>query len=75
MITDNKSDNNNNWRYLTVKNISRLLRGVISNHNGDFYHLNCFHSYTTKKRLKKHERICKEHDFCYPKMPNESKKY
>ena len=47
---------------------------MISNHNGDFHCLNCFHSYTTKKRLKKHERICKEHDFCFSKMPNEDKK-
>ena len=68
------TDNNNNWHYLTVNNISGLLRGIISNHNGDFYCLNCFHSYTTKKRLKKHERICKEHDFCFLKMPNEDKK-
>ena len=51
MITNN---NNNNWHYLTVKSISGLLRGITSNHNGDFYCLNCFHSYTTKKRLKKH---------------------
>ena len=73
MITDN-NNNSNNWHYLSVKNISGLLRGVTSNHNGDFYCLNCFHSNTTKKRLKRHERICKEHDFCYSKMPNEDKK-
>ena len=27
-----------------------------------------FHSYTTKRKLKKHERICRNHDFCDPKM-------
>ena len=75
MITDdNNNIDNKNWHYLTVKNISELLRGITSNHNGDFYCLNCFHSYTTKKGLKKHERICKNHDFCYPKMSNEYKK-
>ena len=68
------TDNNNNWHYLAVKNISGLLRGVRSNHNGDFYCLNCFHSYTTEKKLKKHERICKDHDFCHVKMPNEDNK-
>ena len=68
------TDNNNNWHYLAVKNISGLLRGVTSNHNGDFYCLNCFHSYTTEKKLKKHERICKDHDFCHVKMPNEDNK-
>ena len=49
MITDNEK-----WHYLAVKNISGLLRGITSNHDGDFYCLNCFHSYTTEKKLKKH---------------------
>ena len=39
MITDGKK-----WHYLAVKSLSSLLRGVISNHNEDFYCLNCFHS-------------------------------
>ena len=73
MITDN--NNNNNWHYLAVKNISRLLRGITSKHNGDFYCLNYFHSYTTKKNLKKHERICRKHDLYYPKMSDEDEKY
>ena len=59
MITDGTS----NWHYLAVKSISGLLRGITCNHNGDFYFLNCFHSYTTEKKLRKHERICKDHDF------------
>ena len=70
MITDNM----NNWHYLVVKIISGLLRGITSNHNGDFYCLNCFHSYRTKNKLKRHERICKDHDFCYIKMLDEDKK-
>ena len=70
MITDGTS----NWHYLAVKSISGLLRGITSNHNGDFYCLNCFHSYTTEKKLRKHERICKEHDFCDIKMPDEDYK-
>ena len=49
MITDNK----NNWHYLAVKSISGLLRGLTSNHNEDFYYLNCFHSYRTKKKTMK----------------------
>ena len=71
---NNNNDNDNNWHYLPVKNINRLLRGIASNHNGDFYCLNCCHSYTTKKKFKKHERICRDHDFCYVKMPDENKK-
>ena len=26
------------------------------------------------KKLKKHEKICKDHDFCHVKMPNENNK-
>ena len=48
MITDNM----NNWHYCAVKNIPGLLRGITSNHNVDFYCLNCFHSCRTKKNLK-----------------------
>ena len=29
------------WHYLVVKNLSGLLRGITSNHNKDFYCLNC----------------------------------
>ena len=67
MITDGTT----NWHYLAIKNISGLLRGITSNHDGDFYYLNCFHSYTTERKLKKHERICKDHDFCDIIMPDE----
>ena len=70
MITDNDKD----WHYLAVKSISGLLKGITSKHNGDFYCLNCFHSYTTEKKLKKHQRICRNHDFCYVKMPDENNK-
>ena len=66
MITDGTS----NWHYLAIKNLSGLLRGITSNHNGDFYCLNCLHSYRTISKLKKHEKICKNHDFCHLKMPD-----
>ena len=39
MITDGKK-----WHYLTVKSLSALLKGISSNHVGDFYCLNCFRS-------------------------------
>ena len=62
--------NGKNWHYLAVKILSALLRGIASNHNGDFYCLNCFHSYSTKNKLKKHERVCNDHDYCHVEMPN-----
>ena len=47
MITDAKK-----WHYLAVKRLSSLLKGITSNHEGDFYCLNCFHSYRTESKLK-----------------------
>ena len=46
-----------------------MLRGVTSNHNGDFYCLNCFHSYRTDEALKKHMKVCEDKDYCYVEMP------
>ena len=75
MITDGKK-----WHYLAlksepifyvgklrnrqVKSLSRLLREKTSNHQGDFYCLNCFNSYSTENRLKEHEEICNKNDGC-----------
>ena len=42
--------NGENWHYLRVKNLSGLLRGITSNHEGDFYCLNCFHLYIEQKK-------------------------
>ena len=63
-----------NWHYLAIKTISGLLRGVTSKHNGHYYCLNCFQSYTTEKKLRKHEKVCENHDFCNLKMPDEDNK-
>ena len=51
--------NGENWHYLIVKNLSRLLRGITSNHDGDFYYLNCFQSYRTKNKLDAHKKYVK----------------
>ena len=69
------ADAYNNWHYLAVTRISGLLRGITSRHNGDFYCLNCFHSYTTENKLKKHEKICNEHDFCFLRLPEDDKNF
>ena len=70
MITDGKK-----WHYLAAKSLSALLRRITSNHNGDFYYcLNCFHSYSTKNKLKRHERVSNDHVYCYVEMPNEDNK-
>ena len=38
------------------------------------YCLNCFQSYRTENKLKKHEKVCNGHDYCYVEMPHESNK-
>ena len=32
------------------------------------------HSFTTENKLKRHENVCKNHDYCYIEMPEEDKK-
>ena len=34
------------WHNLALKNLSALLHGITSKHHGDFYCLNCLHSFT-----------------------------
>ena len=69
MINDGK-----NWHYLVVKCLSSLLKGITSNHDGDFYCLDCFHSYTSKNKFKKHEKVSDDYDYCYVEMPDEFNK-
>ena len=54
------------------KKLSTLLRGITSKHHGDFYSFNClFHFFRTEKKIKYHEKICKNKDFCGTVMPSE----
>ena len=69
MITDDEK-----WHYLAVKNLSTLFREITGNNHGDFYCLNCFQSYTTENKLKKHKKVCEDHDYCYVEMPEEYNK-
>ena len=67
------TDDGERCHYLAVRSLSALLRGISSSNNGDFYCLNCFHSYRTLNKLKKHERVCNNHDYCRVDMPGEGK--
>ena len=66
MITDGKKwhylslksfptfvDKKKKWFNLGRKSLSALFRGITSTHDGDFYCLNCFHSYSTEKKTGK----------------------
>ena len=68
------TDDGNRWHYLAVKSLPALLSGITSNHHGDLYCLNYFHSYTTHNKLKKHERVFNNHDYCHVDMPKEHEK-
>ena len=46
------SNREKQWNYLAVKKLSALLRGITSKNKGDFYCLNCFHSFRTKNKLE-----------------------
>ena len=51
--------NGKNWHYLAVKSLSRLLSGISSHHNSDYYCLNCFRSYRTENKLNVHKKYVK----------------
>ena len=59
------------WHYLVVKKVSALLSGVTSKHYGDFYCLNCLHSFATEKNLNRIKKVCKNKDFCDIIMPSQ----
>ena len=60
--------NGKNWHYLAVNSLSRLLRGISSNHNIDYHCLNCFNSYRTENKLNVHKKICENHEYCNIEM-------
>ena len=62
------------WHYLAVKTLSALLHGITSKHKGDFYCLNCFHSFRTENKFKSHEKVCENKDLCGIVMPSEKDK-
>ena len=49
--------NGENWHYLVVKSLPGLLKGITSNHQEDFYCLNCFQSYRTKNKLEEQKNM------------------
>ena len=58
------------WHYLAVKKLSALLHEIISKDKGNFYCLNCLHSFRTENELKSHEKVCKNKDYCGIVMPS-----
>ena len=83
MITDDKqSDEIDRRHYIALKGLNtdkgfnrpirsllRLFRRITSNNNGNFYCLGCLHLFWTDNALKKHERLCNNHDYCHIETP------
>ena len=69
MVTDGKK-----CHYHAVKSLSALFTGTISKNDVDFYCLNCFHSFRTKNKLKRYERVRNDYDYCYSEIPNKGNK-
>ena len=82
MITDSKqNDEIDKWHYIAlkginrdngfnwpIKSLSRLFRGITLNNNGDFHCLGCLNSFRTDNKVKRHERLCNNHDYCHGEM-------
>ena len=68
------TDDGKRLNYLAVRNLSALLRGISSSTNHDFYCINCFHLYRALNKLKQHESVCNNHDYCHVDMPKEHEK-
>ena len=56
-----------------IESLSRLLRRVTSNHDGDFYCMSCFHSICSDNLLRKHKRLCGNHNYYNVDMPEKNK--
>ena len=56
-----------------IESLSRLLRRVTSNHDGDFYCMSCFHSICSDDSIRKHKRLFGNHNYCNVDMPEKNK--
>ena len=66
MISDGEK-----WHYLALQKLSALLKGITSKNNGDFYCLNCLHSFKTKNKPESHKKVRENKDFYNVTMRSE----
>ena len=48
-----------------MKTLSRLLQGIASNHDGEYYCMNCPYSFRKESKLKSYGNVCRDHDCCH----------
>ena len=66
--------NGGRWHYLSGKKLCALLRGIMYEHDGDFYCLTCLHSFRIKNKVESHKKVCENKDFCNIVMPSKDTK-
>ena len=69
--------NDSKWKKMASycrKKLSALLKNGDIYNNGDFYCLNCLHSFRTKNKLESHKKVYENKDFCNDVMPSEDTK-
>ena len=55
-----------------IRSLSRLFRGITPSHNGDFYCLNCLHSFLEQIMHLEDMRLCHNNDYCNVEMSTQS---
>ena len=66
--------NKERCHYIAVKTLSALLLGITSKDKGDFYCLNCLHSFRIKTKLESHKKVCENKIFCSIELLSEDTK-
>ena len=66
--------NGEGWHYLVLKKLSAFLTGITSKHYGDFYYLNCLHSFATENKQESDKKVCENKVFCSNVMSSEDTK-
>ena len=56
--------NGEGGHYIAVKKLLALSIGLTSIHNGDYYCLNCLHSFRIKNKIEFHKKVCENKVFC-----------
>ena len=57
--------------YLAAKKLSASEHRIASKHKGDSHCLNCLHYYRKENKLKSHDKVYKNKDFCGNVIPSE----
>ena len=62
------------WHYLAVKTSSPFLHRITLKYKGNFYCLNCLHSFRIENKSKSHGKVCNKNFFCGIVIPSKKDK-